>query len=329
MINMIALYIILGVLLAFIICLFIVALLAHNKFFNYHYYPDPYIDLYTSDEFNLEKEEVNIKYKKYTLRGYLFKKDLIYNDKIIIYAHGMWSNYNSYMQDIAYLALKGYLVLGFNYLGVDTSDGKTIKGFANSLNSLSYAIKYVRSTPNLKDKDIYVVGHSWGGFTAVNIIKYHKDIKKICAISPFLSEAKLLKNSIKGLSRIIIPFMVLIDFIKCGPKAFSNGLKALKKYDGKALLIASTDDRVVPFNDGVKLVKEKINKDNIKYIIEENKKHHPHYTLNAVNNMSSFEAKIRGMKHDELIEYKKNYNFHEMGELDPVIMDQIVEFLND
>ena len=327
---MLFLYIFLGVLAVFLIACFVIAKISHNQFFNYHYEADPDIPLYTAEEFNVSKDKVEFKEGKNTLRGYLYHKGEYDDNKIIIYAHGMFSNHNSYLQDICYLAEKGYLVLGFNYLGVSDSDGKNLKGFGSSIEGVDAAIKYIKSNDELKNKDIYVVGHSWGGFAACNIVKFHPEIKGIAALAPFVSTYSIVKNTLPKQIRFITPMVVLIDDICCGKYSRCNSIKSLNSYKGKALLIQSTDDYIIDYNkSGIGLIKNKTTNKNINYLTEENKGHQPHYTIEGVKLMREFEAKARTLRGEELKEYKGQCDFHKMGELDPRVMDKIVEMIEE
>ena len=322
---MVFLYIALGLIALFLIVCFVLAKISHDKFFNYHYEADPDIPLYTAEEFNVSKDKVEFKDGKNTLRGYLYHKGDYDDKKIIIYAHGMFSNHNAYMQDICYFAERGYLVLGFNYLGVSDSDGKNLKAFGSSIEGVDAAINYVKSQDDLKDKDIYVVGHSWGCFATCNIVKFHPEIKGIAALAPFVSVYKIVRCSLPKAIRFITPMVTLIDFVCGGKYSRCNSIKSLNGYKGKALLIQSTDDLVVNYDKaGVGLIKNKATNKNIIYQIEENKGHQPHYTLDGIKLMHEYEAKARTLSGENLKNYKHSCDFHKMGELDSRVMDLII-----
>ena len=326
---MIALYISLGVLAFLIIILLIIAKISHDKFFGYHYEGDPNIPLYTNEEFNVSKEEIEFKDKKATLRGYLYYKDNYNPNRIVIYAHGMFSDHENYMQDICYFATRGFLVLGFNYYGVSTSDGKNLRSFGNSIEGLDYAIRYVKSNEKLKDKDIYVVGHSWGGYATTNIVKFHPDIKAICALSPFNSNFDIINHTLHGALKIVGLFVTLIDDLIGGKYSRCKANKSLDNYPGRVLLIQSDDDNVVDINIGVNKILKKTKNKNIKSLILTGKHHQPHYTLEAIKVMTEYEQKARMSKGDDLVKLKKETDFHKMGELDSEVMDQIVKLFEE
>ena len=97
--------------------------------------------------------------------------------------------------------------------------------------------KFVLENEELKNKDIYVVGHSWGGFATVNIPYYHKDIKGILAIAPFYSINSCMKGLLSKPLWILLPFFDFIEKKLCGKYAKANALKTLK--DGYNLYLNS------------------------------------------------------------------------------------------
>lgn len=321
---MITLYIILGIIVFILVVLLIVAAIIHNISFGNRYEANPLIPLYTKEEFNLNSDPLEFKLGKYLIKGFMYHYDNYDNNKIIIFCHGMWSNHNSYLQDIEYLCRNNFQVFAFDYEGTSLSEGKNIRGLGNSLRSLDYAIKFIKEKyPN---KEIYVMGHSWGGFATTNIIKYHKDIKGIIAMAPFCNVYKCLLSFMpKGL-KILSPFIFLIEYFKVGKYVFSSSIKSLKDYKGKVLIVYSTNDKFVDSNKNSIVIKN--NYPNFDYIITTNKNHNPNYTDEAVRKLNEFQNTISKLPNEKKEEYIKSINFHELGELDSSIMDRIVEFIN-
>lgn len=322
---MLILYIILSVVLFILILLFLFSYLFHHKIFGHRFVANPTITLYTKEELKLKYKDIEFKCGKDILRGHIYYYDGYDESKIVIFNHGIWGNHNNYMQDIGYLCSKGLQVVGYDYTGVSTSDGKNQKGLGNSLRSLDYCVSYIKE--QFKSKDIYIVGHSWGGFATSNITKYHPDVKGIVAMSPFISPYLACKSFLPKLARIALPFLYLIDILSVGKYSKDNSLKSLKNYHNKALFISSTDDPLVKHDINTAKIKEKY--PNFSYIIMNNKKHNPNYTLKSVEKLTEYYAKMKVTSKKEMDEYNKTVNFHELGELDPVIMDQIVDFIKN
>ena len=319
--------IILIVLATLILIGLIIGKIVHLQFFGKRFKKDDDITLYTYTEFNLKRKEIFIGNNKKYLKGYLYYKESYNKNKIIVYSHGMFSNHESYMQDISYFALKGYLVLGFDYYGTDISSGRNLNSFGNSLRSLDDAIKYIKSDKELSKKEIYVVGHSWGGFSTINIVKYHKDIKGICAISPFVSTFKLIYSFVPKYFKILAFFIYVFELINGGKYSTLNAVKSIKDYKGRILVIQSTDDYVVKFDIGLGYIKKYSKNERIKYIVKENRGHNPNYTDQAISTMKEFYTKISTLSPEEAKIFKQNFDFHKMGELDSLIMDDICDYV--
>ena len=65
----------------------------------------------------------------------------------------------------------------------------------------------------------------------------------------------------------------------------------------------------------------------IESIISDNKYHNPNYSDKAISIMLEYSTKTKELKNEELKNYKKNFDYHTMGELDNEVMDKIILFL--
>ena len=325
---MIGLYIGIGILALFIIFGFMVAIAYHVKMFGKRWEPDGITKYYDIKDFpNLDAKPVEFKRKRVTLRGFIYSYPNEKYKGILVFSHGMWGSHLAYLQEIERLALAGFLVLGFDYHGTESSDGKNTRAMSESLVSLDSAISFVKE--KYSNYDIYVMGHSWGGFASVNIAKYHPEIKKIVAMAPFMSVTRLLKSTISKKLWIFIPFMMIVEFIKSGFKAFSDGIKVLSSTKSNTLILHSKDDFLVkyPYHTGKLL---SVNKNElVKIIVMDKKRHNPDYSLDAVEYMIDMNKKVRSMNdQNEKISFRKTWDYKRMCALDDSVISDIVEFLN-
>lgn len=314
---------IIGLLIILFLVSFLVVLNAHNKMFNKKYIP-PKIDSYTKEEYNLDAKKVEIDYKGNNIRGYIYTYGEYDKNKILVFCHGMESTKESYIQEIAYLAHSGFMVIGFDYLGVNESDG-LIKGFGDSLLSLDKVINYIKHSDELKSKDIFVVGHSWGGYAATNIVRFHKDIKGVVALAPVVSFKRYLNNNPKY-NKIIISILMLIEKIKFGKYSGCDALNSLNEYDGKIMIIQSKNDHLLPFDSTFGYLKNGLKK-NAKFIVNDDRYHNPDYKKEAVFKLMAFLNNVSKYSGDELVDFMNKQDFRSMGELDNNVMDEIVNFI--
>lgn len=318
------LLIIVGVLVGLFVLLLLILTICHNKMFASRYTVDPDVTYYKKEEFNMNMDPVEFKVDNDTLRGGVYYHDFEEYKGLIVFCHGMFSSIHSYMQDIAYLSSKGYKILAINYTGIDSSDGKNYRGFGQSLKCIDYAVRYAKENAQLKNYDISVVGHSWGGFAALNIQKYHNDIKKAVAIAPFVSTRLLLKSYIPKIFYFVLPAFVLIDSMKCGGYSFANAIKVLKNKEN-VMIVKSKNDHMVKYELNAKKLLDSNNK--IASIINDNRLHNPHYTQESVNLLAEYSKKLNELSSEERKELKRNTDFHKLGELDQEVMDKIVAFI--
>ncbi len=302
----------------------------HSKTYGGRHKRDPLVEQYTPQGLSLELEPVEFKLGKDTLRGALYSPmgKEVKRDKIVVFAHGMWSDHGSYMQEIGYIANSGFLVLGFDYTATSSSDGKSLRGFGQSLKCLDAAVKFVKSREDLKGRKIYVVGHSWGGYAVTNIVKFHPDIAGVVAIAPATEFSAVIKTLLPKRLAMLIPFAELIDFLKTGKYANLDGTKSLEKYKGRVFIIHSKDDNFCNFElTSAKAVKA-LRGDNYKFYITEGRFHNPHYSTEAIELLKKYHVGLKELPPEKLDEFKKSFDFLKMGELDPYVMDMIIDFLN-
>lgn len=321
------LYIILGLfglfLLYFIIS-YVISKKLHNAFFSGHYYDDKRINYYNKEEYGLLFKSLEINVEGSIIRGGLYNYSSYDNSKIFIVCHGMWSGVSAYMQDVEFFCKRGYQVLAMNYEGTNNSDGN-LNGLGNSLRCLDYIINYVKNNDELNNRDIYVYGHSWGGFATLNIPYYHKDIKGILSISPFISIKQCMKGLLpKGLW-FIIPVYKLIELNKTKKYSLANAYKSLSKFKGNIVILHSRNDKVVKFKYNTNKLMKKLN--NASYLIVDDRDHNPHYSLSSVLALREYSEKVSKMSQEEATLFMKTVNFHSLGELDYDLLDKALKLL--
>lgn len=318
-------YYILAVIALILIIIYIGAYRFHSTIFGKRFDVDPKVRYYTKEEFNLNSIDVEFNCGKEMLKGSIYSYDNPKTNRIIVYAHGMWSSTKAYIQDIEYLCRNGYLVFGFDYIGTDSSTGKSIGALSNGLKSLDYAIRFIKE--KYKDYDIYLVGHSWGAHNSINVTKYHTDIKCVVAISPFVTLKRLLKGMIPKCLWWMTGFIKLVEFFKAGKYALSNSKKALKKFKGKSLVIHSKDDHMVNYKLNTYYLEKTCT--STSFLILDGHQHNPNYTKDAVIELANYLKKLRSLPVDEQDSFKEETNFHALGELDLNVMNKIVEFIEE
>ncbi|MDE7264306.1 MAG: lysophospholipase [Anaeroplasmataceae bacterium] len=321
------LYITLGIILGLILIGFILGALIHHKAFGKRWEPDGIIKYYHPSEYEgLQASPIAIPTKKGILRGYIYSYKKIRYQGICIFSHGMWGSHNAYIQEIEHLAKGGFQVLGFDYYGTELSDGKSILGLGNSILSLDSAVSYIRRT--YPDEKIYVMGHSWGGFAALSIAKYHPEIERIVAMAPFINIKSILKHMLPKLIYPILPFILIIDAIYCGKKSFINAKKVVKNTKIPTLIIHSLDDNMIPYSISTEVLRNHVVNQKLVYHIVDGKNHNPDYTLEALAYTKCSLQEINSIMDEvERTERKRQLDYYKMGEIDEKVFNIILDFL--
>lgn len=312
-----------------LLCLVLVGMI-YKKMFGYRFSHDPLVTTYSKESLDLVSTPIEVELSGEKIRGALYTKKGIEVNKniLVIVCHGMWSSHLSYLQDVGRLCSAGYETLAFDYIGTSMSDGKTLKGFGQSLRCLDAVVKFVKNNPDFVGRRIYVYGHSWGGYAATNIVKFHPDIAGIVAIAPAMSFDAVARNIFPKGIHFLIPMAKFTDRIRMGKFANQNALKSLEGYKGRVLMIHSEDDPMCPYATTTGLAKEKFREENFGFIILKDKAHHPQYTYEGLAIMKAYNEKMTLLAtEEEKNECKKATDFLAIGALDESIMKKIVSHI--
>lgn len=315
--------IILGLFLIYIILCFVLTTKIHNQLFNHRQELDTRIEWYSYDDFGVKTDKYECKGNNETIIGYFLHNEKYDESKLFIVCHGMWSTKEAYIQEAGYIAQKGYLVYLFDYLGTNESSGKNLIGFNNSIYSLDIVLNHLKNDPKYQNKDIYLVGHSWGGYAVTNITKLHPDVKGIIALAPMTSVYNIVHFAKPKKPILFSLIFDLVERIKLPNKYHGNSIKNLKNYQGKLLLLQSIDDNVVLFDGSGKLLQKKLPQ--FTYLFNEKRFHNPDYETEAVKILYKFYDQMR--KTNDLDELFNNTDFKACGKIDEELWDQMLNMI--
>jgi len=223
------------------------------------------------------------------LRGYFYHYDVKYPDRIVVFEHGIGGGHRSYMKEIELLARHGYLVLAYDHTGCMESEGKDTNGLVQSLSDLDACIDALEASPATKDKRISVVGHSWGGFSALNICALHPKVDHIVAISGYISAKQIIKQKLPGLLAVYRRGVYNMEKTANPKLVASSADVALKNTGANVLVIHSADDKIVGKEYNFDVLKRALaGKENVRFLEVDGKGHNPNYTADAVGYMHVF-----------------------------------------
>ena len=262
----------------------------YKKLLIRRYDGEPYIKYFTAEDFpGLQAEPMEFDSDGNLLRGFFYSYPGCREDTLLIFCHGIGGGHRSYLTEIHTLCKAGCRVLAYDNTGCFASEGKSILSMSGSLRDLDNAIRFLKREGIFAQyENVYVLGHSWGGFAAGCIPYYHEDIRKTVVISGFRSVKSLLEN---GLRNMKIPFKkallrgMLAFEVQADPAHQDASIeKAIEKGTCRFLIAHSEDDPIVPYKENAAVLREHFPE--CEYLILNGRKHNPNYQDDAVDYMN-------------------------------------------
>lgn len=232
----------------------------------------------------------------HTLKGYFYKKDGTREDRVILFEHGMGCGHRAYMREIATIVDAGYYVFAYDHTGTLASGGENIGGLTQSLVDLDDAICALKAAGRLDGKTLSVIGHSWGGFSAMNIGAIHKDITHVVAMSGYPSVRRMLGTIFKGILSGYVPAILRLEEERFGGYAAADARFNLLNTPAKVLLIHSKDDNTASFAMFEELEAVLGERENLTFLPLDGKRHNPTYTVDAVTYKDDFFRDLTAMR---------------------------------
>lgn len=268
---------------------------------------------FSADDFHgLHKESYNFKSSKgHNLQGYLYYYDNPIKDRLVVFDHGLGGGHRSYMKEIEKLCGHGFSVFAYDHTGCMESEGENPNGMAQSLFDLNDCITALKNDTRFAKCDVSVMGHSWGGFSALNISALHPDISHVVVLSGFVSVELLINSYFGGILKGYRKAIMQIEHDANPDFVGYNAVESLSKSNAKVLLIYSDNDKLCRKAAHYDTLKAGLkDKENIKLLLVSNKGHNPNYTEDAVKYLGEYvskRAKMIKKKQLQTDEQKKNF----------------------
>lgn len=270
----------------------------------------------------------------HTLKGNFYYYDGFNPDRLIVFDHGIGGGHRSYMKEIEMLCRHGFRVFAYDHTGCMESGGHSTNGMAQSLCDLNDCISALRADERFKDIDISVMGHSWGGFSTLNITALHPEISHIVVMSGFVSVEILINSIFHGVLKGYRKPVLKLEKESNPNFCKYNAADTLSKSDVKALLIYSDNDKICGKIHYDTLKSALASKNNIRFLLEKNKGHNPNYTEKAVQYLGEYiKAKTtllkkKNLTDNEKTEFVASYDWDKMTEQDERVWTEIFDCLD-
>ena len=105
--------------------------------------------------------------------------------KMIVVCHGMHAGADDYLPFIAYFVQNGFAVFSYDCQGTYASEGDSTVGMCTPLVNLDHALTFIKKERKFSKYQLFLFGHSWGGYAATSVLSLHKNISACAAVAPF------------------------------------------------------------------------------------------------------------------------------------------------
>ena len=271
------------------------------------------------------------------LKGFFYYYDDPIPGRLVVFDHGLGNGHRAYLREVERLAKAGFLVYTYDHTGCMASGGDSTNGFSQSLNDLDHCLQALKAEPDLADRTISVMGHSWGGFSTMNICALHPEITHVVSMSGFVSVELMLQqimaSPLKGFRK---PLMALEQRTNPDYVRF-DARKSLADTDARVLLIYSEDDKTVSKATHYDSLYAALSgKENIRFLLVDRKGHNPNYTEDAVVYKDAFFKEFsKALKKKQLETpqqqeaFMARYDWRRMTEQDDALWQQIIDHLKN
>lgn len=271
----------------------------------------------------------------HSLKGNFYCYENPIPGRVVVFDHGMGNGHRAYMREIEQLAKAGFLVFSYDHTGCMASGGENTGGFAQSLNDLDACMTALEAEPALSGYTFSVMGHSWGGFSTMNISALHPKITHVVSMSGFVSVELVLRQMIGG---ILAPYQRKLLALENRTNPYYShfhAVESLSNTTAKVLLIYSSDDSIVSKAVHYDTLYEALSgKENIRFLLVDGKDHNPNFTADAVQYKNAFFKELTRREKKKLLdtpekrkEFMDSFDWYRMTAQDEDVWAAIIAHL--
>ena len=240
-----------AILVLFVLSLFVTHRIMRANFGRGEYpiYPVPdYFYEHYKDRY--PRRNVSFYSGKNRLQGYIFGEQ---NSKgLLVFAHGINSGHESYIQEIVWMVDQGWRVFAYDATGSCTSEGIGTTGLIQSALDLHAALTYVESDETLKNLPVCLMGHSWGGYAVAAGLYFDHKVKASASIAGYSDSIQMMMRfagaTMGKATALLRPFAYLEHLILFGKYATLTAVDGINRANIPVMLIHGTGDELVRYD---------------------------------------------------------------------------------
>ena len=249
-------------------------------------------------------------------------------DKLILFCHGLGPGHTAYLAEIETFCRANYRVLTLDYAGCGESGGERL----TSVNAPTRDVMELLEHLGIAEETV-PVGHSLGGYTALNAVRLLPNAHKAVILSGFADVSDLMMGFVK--------LHLLANCVQRYEKKLlpqyggADNFAYLASAQDRILWIHSSDDPVVNYKYNGGKVK-KIKNPNVRVVTAENKKHNPQYARAALDDMNAWLGEYYKLVNEKKLvtpDEKKAFfadkPISRMTAQDPDVYAEILRFIED
>ncbi|MBQ8568153.1 MAG: alpha/beta fold hydrolase [Oscillospiraceae bacterium] len=223
------------------------------------------------------REQITFDSGENTLTGYIYAPE---NKKgLIVFAHGIGSYADNYLSLQTAFIDMGYSVFSYDSTGCGNSEGKGVVGLCQSALDLDAALTYIEGSEMFENIPLLVMGHSWGGYAAAEILRYDHDIAASVSISGYSEPLEMISAEAENivpapLAKLLYPAMLINQYMLFGDIYNNSAAEAVSNTDIPVLIIhGADDDFIIPDGQGIIKYKNEINNPHAEFFYAPNRGH--------------------------------------------------------
>lgn len=269
------------------------------------------------------------------LKGYFYHYDSPIPGRVLVFDHGMGNGHRAYMREIDLLAKAGFLVFSYDHTGCMESGGEGTNGLAQSLSDLDACISVLKNEKALNGRTFSVIGHSWGGFSTMNICALHPDITHVVSLCGFISVEQMINQNFSGFLKKYRDSIYAMERSANPAYVDFRAEESLEKTNANVLLVYSDNDSMVHKKLHYTVLKKALaEKENIRFLLVRGKDHNPTYTADAVKYKNAFFAKMKKQQKNGFLQtaaqkqaFMARFDWNRMTAQDDTVWNVILDAL--
>lgn len=181
--------------------------------------------------------------------------------KYVLMLHGLGQNISALQPLFRQIITQtDYSVLAPEYRAFGKNPPATISD-ETFLADTQAALDYLVKDKEINPQDICVIGHSFGGFTASQLVKKNPDIGRLILVAPLdnFGDEMVRSSVVKHVSPFALKLLRHISFLRAYLRNLFNTKKELKKSTVPVDIIHSMNDKVISYKTAQYLAESSLN----------------------------------------------------------------------